>query len=233
MIIFPAIDIKNKKCVRLLQGRAQDETVYGDPVQMAQKWQALGARYLHVVDLDGAFEGVSRNLPVVRAIVEKIDIPVQLGGGIRSMEDVEERMQAGVRRVILGTAAIENEALLKEAAQRYPGRIAVGIDAKNGVVATRGWLEDSGIEAYELALRVKEWGIDTVIYTDIEKDGMLTGPNFEATRKMMDTGLQVVASGGVSSLEDISRLKKMGVYGVITGKALYDGKIDLARALAL
>jgi phosphoribosylformimino-5-aminoimidazole carboxamide ribotide isomerase len=232
MVIFPAVDIKNGKCVRLIQGRAQDETVYGDPVAMAKKWQDAGAKYLHVVDLDGAFCGKGENLRVIQDIVDALYIPMQLGGGIRSLDDIAQRLEMGVARVILGTVAVEDPELVAKAAAMYPGRIAVGIDAKNGRVAIRGWVEDSGMDAVELAGRIRDAGVDTVVYTDISRDGMLGGPNFETTRAMVETGLKVIGSGGVGDAGHIETLRDIGCYGVIVGKALYDGRITISKALS-
>lgn len=233
MRIYPAIDIKDGKAVRLLQGRADNKTVYGDdPSAMALRWAEQGAEYLHVVDLDGAFTGEGKNLTAVGRICSVLKIPVQLGGGIRSMLDIEKRFDLGVTRVILGTAAISDPDFVALAAQTYPNRIVAGIDAKDGKVAIKGWVEVSNESAYDLAKRLFALGISTVVYTDISKDGMLTGPNFEATKKMHDeSGMDVIASGGVSSIEDIARLAAMGIHGAITGKAIYDGRIDLQEAI--
>src|SRR5690554_5282835 len=183
MVIFPAIDIKGGKCVRLLQGRAEDETVYGnDPVEMALKWEQEGAEYLHVVDLDGAFSGKSPNEKIIKKIAESISIPIQLGGGIRTMDKIQRLLnEYGIQRVVLGTAAVENTVLLKEAVERYGNRIVAGIDAKDGKVAIKGWVEKTDLSAVELGQEMKEIGIDTIIYTDIAKDGMLKGPNLKET----------------------------------------------------
>ncbi|MGI6169730.1 MAG: 1-(5-phosphoribosyl)-5-[(5-phosphoribosylamino)methylideneamino]imidazole-4-carboxamide isomerase [Christensenellales bacterium] len=232
MIIFPAVDIKNGKCVRLIQGRAQDETIYGDPVAMAQKWQAAGARYLHVVDLDGAFCGKGENIQTIRAMIGALYIPMQLGGGIRTVDDIAQRLEMGVDRVILGTVAVEDPELVAKAAAMYPGRIAVGIDAKHGKVAIRGWVEDSGMDAVDLAKGIQDAGVDTVIYTDISRDGMLGGPNYEATQAIVETGLRVIGSGGVGKGEHLRILSDIGCYGAIVGKALYDGRMDISEALA-
>lgn len=233
MRIFPAIDIQRGRCVRLLQGRAEDETVYGDPVEMALRWRDQGARRLHVVDLDGAFSGAGANLDRIGAMVRQTGLPIQLGGGIRTMDDIRQRLEElGVWRVILGTAAVENPALVERACTAYPGRIALGLDARDGRVAVKGWVEDSGLEAASLALRMRELGVDTVIYTDIARDGMLGGVNVAASARLQQqTGLQVVASGGVGSLEDLQRLGENGLYGAILGKALYAGRIALGEAL--
>jgi phosphoribosylformimino-5-aminoimidazole carboxamide ribotide isomerase len=236
MIIYPAIDIKGGKCVRLQQGRAIDETVFGnDPVEMAQSWERQGARFLHVVDLDGAFEGQSPNEQIIRGITNAVSIPIQLGGGIRTMEKIKRFLEDyGIKRVILGTAAVENQELMRKAAEKYENRIAVGIDAKQGKAAIKGWVQETDTSAADLALNVKELGIDTVIYTDIAKDGMMSGPNLKETREMIrKTGMSIIASGGISRLEDLQELKNIGAAGAIIGKALYTGAINLPDALFL
>ena len=233
MIIYPAIDMKDGRCVRLLQGRAEDVTDYGDPCEVARRWAQAGVRWIHLVDLDGAFSGQGKNREVIAHIAQEQSVPVQLGGGIRTMADVEDRLErVGVSRVILGTAAVENPRLVKEACRAYPGRVAVGIDARDGFVAVRGWTERSDVPALELARRVRDAGVETVVYTDISKDGMMQGPSIEQTARMVrESGLRVIGSGGVSSLADIGALKEAGCAGVITGKALYSGAFTLAQAL--
>lgn len=235
MRIYPAIDIKGGKCVRLLQGRAADETVYGDcPAAMAKAFEAQGARFLHVVDLDGAFSGDAKNLDAVRDIIKSVGIPLQLGGGVRTMAAVEKRLEMGVNRVILGTAALENMAFAQEAAKLFPGRIVAGIDASNGFVAVKGWTEVTGETAIEFAKKLNALGIETVIYTDIARDGTLVGPNVEATREMAQkSGMRVIASGGVGKPEDLAALEAIGVEGAIVGKAIYDGRIDLKKTLEI
>ena len=236
MVIYPAIDMKDGRCVRLKQGAADAVTVYGDdPVAMAEKWAAAGAKWLHVVDLDGAFEGKSRNAALFKQIVEAAKIPVQTGGGIRTMADIAYRIEeCGIARVILGTAALENPGLVAEAAKRFPGKIAVGIDAKDGYVAVRGWVDVSKTLAVDLAQRMARAGACTVIYTDISKDGMMRGPNVEATGEMVrEGGMPVIGSGGVSCLEDVRALKAAGCAGVIVGQALYSGAVTLEELLAL
>ena len=234
--LYPAIDLKDGQAVRLLQGRMTDATVYNpDPADAARRWVDAGAEYLHVVDLDGAFSGTSRNLEAVRriaAIARAGRVLVQLGGGLRSLEAVEAVLQAGVSRVIIGTKAIESD-LVARAVQRFgPNRVLVGIDAKNGMVATDGWVNVTGVKATELAAGVKAAGVRTIIYTDISKDGMMAGPNFDEMALMGGTGVEIIASGGVSSLDDIQRLKAIpGVTGAILGKALYTGAVDLREAL--
>ncbi|GAB4543753.1 MAG: 1-(5-phosphoribosyl)-5-[(5-phosphoribosylamino) methylideneamino]imidazole-4-carboxamide isomerase [Thermodesulfovibrionia bacterium] len=236
MIIIPAIDIKDGRCVRLLQGRPDAVTEYSDnPVEVAQRWQSLGARLIHVVDLDGAFSGNQKNLEVIKEIRKAVTVDIELGGGIRDMGRIEMLLGIGINRVILGTVAIESPELLKEACRRFPQRIITAIDAKDGLVAVKGWVELTSIKAKELALKMEDYGVWGIIYTDISRDGMLTGPNIEATRQMVESlRIPVIASGGVSSIDDIKRLKEIkGLYGVITGKALYSGAIDLREAIEI
>jgi phosphoribosylformimino-5-aminoimidazole carboxamide ribotide isomerase len=236
MIIFPAIDIKGGRCVRLLQGRAEDETVYGtDPVEMARKWEQQGAEWLHVVDLDGAFDGHSPNEEILEDLAKSVSIPIQLGGGIRSMDKIQRLLdEYGIQRVILGTAAVENTALLKQAVERYGNRIIAGIDASKGKAAIKGWVEKTDISAVELGRKMKEIGIDTVVYTDIAKDGMMKGPNLKETKDMIEqTGLNIIASGGITCLLDLQQAKQIGAYGAIIGKALYTGAIELPHALEI
>ena len=228
MQIYPAIDIKDGRAVRLRQGLAADVTDYGTPAEAAMDWKTQGATYLHVVDLDGAFEGKGRNLPLVAEIVRETGLLVELGGGIRTMEDIEARLSLGVARVILGTVALTDPDLVRRACARYPGRIACGIDAKDGRVAVRGWVEASDVDPVDLALRMKDVGVLDVIYTDIRRDGMQTGPNVEATAELVRrTGLRVIGSGGVVKIQDA------GCAGAIVGKALYNGNFALAQALRL
>ncbi len=234
MIVYPAIDLKNGVCVRLKMGDMNQATEYGDPAAMAAEWQRQGAEYLHVVDLDAAFAGEFCNRNTVARILSAITIPMQLGGGVRVLADIEERLAAGIQRVIIGTAAIENPALVEEAAAKYPGRIVAGIDAKEGRVATRGWASDTGEDPVRLALRLKGLGIRTVIYTDIARDGMLTGPNGAAVKNMVDeTGMEIIASGGMSVPKDVISIRETGAGGVIIGKALYTGAIDLKKAIEM
>jgi phosphoribosylformimino-5-aminoimidazole carboxamide ribotide isomerase len=232
MRIYPAIDLKGGKCVRLVQGLMERSTVYGDPVEMALKWKENGARFLHMVDLDGAFDGAGRNREAVAKVVRETGLPVQLGGGIRTLTDIRECLELGVARVILGTVLVENPELAREAAGLYPGRIVAGIDAKGGRAATRGWATDTGLTAVDLALQMREAGICTVIYTDIARDGMLGGPNIPETKRLKEkTGLEVIASGGVSRLSDLAEVREAGLDGVIVGKALYSGAFTLEDAL--
>lgn len=234
MIIYPAIDLKNGVCVRLKRGDMALATEYGDPAEMAAEWQRQGAPYLHVVDLEAAFAGALLNRKAVKRILEAVDIPVQLGGGVRIMADIAERLALGIRRVIIGTAAIENPELVREAVAKFPGRIVAGIDARKGRVATRGWASDTGEDPVALALKMKDMGITTVIYTDIVRDGMLSGPNTAAVQSMVEkTGMEIIASGGMSVPEDVARVRETGAGGVIIGKALYTGGISLKEAISL
>ncbi len=234
MQIYPAIDIKNGKAVRLLQGEANAVTDYGDPVAAAMDWKNQGATYLHVVDLDGAFEGSGRNLPILKEIVKQTGLPVETGGGIRTMEDIEARLCAGVQRVILGTVALNHPEIVEEACRKFPGHIAVGLDCKNGLVAVKGWVETSTITAKDLALKMKAFGVTDIIYTDISRDGMLVGPNVESTKQLIaDTNMNIIGSGGVGTLQDLIDLKNAGCAGAIIGKALYSGKVKLSDALTL
>lgn len=233
MLILPAIDLRGGKCVNLVQGIAEQETIFSDaPIEMARQWQAEGAEYLHLVDLDGAFQGQSANLHIVGEIVSAVDIPVQLGGGIRTLEQVDAVLKLGVHRAIIGTAALKQPSLVKAACARYGERIAVGIDARDGAVATHGWLEVSQKAAVEFA-REMAASVQTLIYTDIKSDGMLKGPNVEATADIVSEGpADVIASGGVTSLEDIAALKRIGASGAIVGRALYTGALSLQDAIA-
>lgn len=238
MIIFPAIDIRGGKCVRLLKGDFAKETVFSDkPEDMAKKWQAQGAAFLHLVDLDGALKGKSQNLATVEKILAAVDIPVELGGGIRTMENIDEVLKLGVRRVILGSVAVRSPELVKEACAKYGDRIVVGIDAKDGIVAVDGWGVSGNVEATALAKEMKKAGVKTIIYTDISRDGTLAGVNVEATAKLArESGVNIVASGGVKSIDDIKALKpyeKDGIEGVIVGKSIYMGTLDLAEAIAI
>lgn len=238
MLIIPAIDLRRGKCVRLLQGRADAETVYSDdPVAMALKWQSKGAQFLHVVDLDGAFTGVQENLDIVKNIADALSIPIELGGGIRDKKAIERVLQSGVQRAILGTSALKDPAFAKDMCKEYGNRIAVGIDARDGMVATHGWTEVGEKPAVDFAIEMEAAGVKTIIYTDIKRDGMLKGPNIEATKKIAQAvqSVEIIASGGVSSLDDIKNLKTLeplGVTGAIVGKALYTGDLQLEDAIA-
>ncbi|WP_313235360.1 1-(5-phosphoribosyl)-5-[(5-phosphoribosylamino)methylideneamino]imidazole-4-carboxamide isomerase [Sporosarcina ureae] len=233
MILFPAIDIRDGKCVRLIQGDYAQEIIYNDsPTNMAQEWQNQGAEYIHVVDLDGAKTGNSANKQAIEAIAKSVSVPVQVGGGIRNMEIVDSHIENGVARVIIGTAAIQDPEFLKKAVEKYGDKIAVSIDARNGLVATDGWTETSDVKAVDLLQDLAEIGVKTVVYTDIMKDGMLQGPNFEELKIMDDaSSIDIIASGGVSTEEDIKKLAAEDMYGAIIGKALYEGNLSLKKLL--
>lgn len=238
MIVIPAIDLKEGKCVRLEQGLMEKDTVFSDnPGAQARDWQDQGAELLHIVDLDGAFAGQPKNREAIEAILKAINIPAQLGGGIRDLATIEAYLSLGLSRVIIGTAAQRNPELVREACAQFPGRIVVGIDAKNGMVAVQGWAELTDVTAVDLAKKFEGFGVSAIIYTDIARDGMLQGPNLEATRGLAESiSIPVIASGGVSTLRDIENLmaiESSGVSGVITGKAVYTGAIRLNEAIAL
>ena len=239
LVLYPAVDLKNGQCVRLRRGDMEQATVYSlDPASQARAWQEAGFAWLHVVDLNGAFAGRPVNEAAARAILAAVSVPVQLGGGIRDMAGVEAWLSAGVRRVILGSAAVTNPALVRDACRAFPGRVAVGIDARDGWVATEGWAETSDMAATDLARRVEDAGAAAVIYTDIARDGMLSGLNLAQTVALAaHLSIPVIASGGVGEMEDLRALKRDAVgtriEGVIVGRALYDGRIDPASALAL
>lgn len=238
MLIFPAIDIRGGKCVRLLKGDFAQETVFSDdPAAMARKWQQQGAQFLHLVDLDGALAGKSQNLATVRAILSVVTIPVELGGGIRTMANIDEVLALGVRRIILGSVAVHDPDLVKAACAKYGNRVVVGIDAKDGIVAVDGWGVSGNVQVGSLAKAMAEAGVRTIIYTDIARDGTLEGVNVEATARLArESGVQIVASGGVKSVEDIRALKayeKDGIEGVIVGKSIYMGTLDLQEAIEI
>jgi phosphoribosylformimino-5-aminoimidazole carboxamide ribotide isomerase len=238
MIVIPAIDLKEGNCVRLEQGEMNRDTIFSDnPAEQALKWQEAGAELLHLVDLDGAFAGIPKNKAAIKAIIKAIRIPAQLGGGIRDIATIEAYLSLGLSRVIIGTAAQRNPELVIEACQKFPGRIVVGIDAKNGMVAVQGWAELTDISAVDLAKKFEDCGVAAIIYTDISRDGMMGGPNLEATRALAEAiSIPVIASGGVSSLKDIENLmviEASGVTGAITGKAIYTGAINLREAIDL
>lgn len=238
MLIIPAVDLRAGRCVRLVHGSLAHETVYyDDPLAAALRWQSEGAELLHLVDLDGAFAGMLRNIEAIDRIVRTLQIPVQAGGGIRDAATAAGLLARGVERVILGTVAVTAPQVVEELCVRYPGRVLVGIDARDGKVAVRGWAEEAEIEAVTLARRMTEIGVRELIYTDIGRDGTLAGPNLEAVRQLA-AGVQanIIASGGVSRLEDIRELLKLaplGVTGIITGQAIYAGHLDLGKAIAL
>jgi phosphoribosylformimino-5-aminoimidazole carboxamide ribotide isomerase len=237
VIVIPAIDLHDGQCVRLLQGDFNRVTVYADdPVQMAQEWQKQGAERLHIVDLDGSLAGKPRNGDIIRTIAKTLSIPVELGGGIREMAVIDEYLAAGVEWVILGTAAIRNRQLLHDAAQKYPGRIILGLDAKEGMISVQGWTETTSLSVKDVVDGLSALDLAAVIYTDIARDGMQTGVNVEATRRLAQmTRIPVIASGGVSNIQDIrlvSEIESDGVIGVIAGKALYAGTLSLPEAIA-
>ncbi|RPF47074.1 1-(5-phosphoribosyl)-5-[(5-phosphoribosylamino)methylideneamino] imidazole-4-carboxamide isomerase [Thermodesulfitimonas autotrophica] len=237
MLVIPAIDLRGGRCVRLVEGRPDKETVYsGDPVTVARRWEAAGAKMLHVVDLDGAFAGRPAHLPLIREIVAAVAIPVQVGGGIRDRAAVEAALACGVARVILGTAAVTDTSLLRELVRDFGARVLASVDCRDGVVAVRGWESLSGVEAAAFGRQLKECGVERVVFTDIARDGTLMGPNIAAVGDFARvTGLKVIASGGVSRVEDIRALRELeeaGVEAVIIGKALYDGRLSLAEAIA-
>ena len=237
MILFPAIDIRNGRCVRLTEGKFECETVFAeDPAEMAVRWADAGAEYLHVVDLDGALAGQSSNTEVIKRILAKVKMPVQVGGGIRTLANIENMLALGVTRVILGSVAVRDPELVREACQKFPGQVVVGIDAKNGEVAVEGWGIGGGIGAIELAKKMAAVGVEHIIFTDISRDGMLSGVNVETTAELAKaSGVKVIASGGVSSLADLKALQLHeadGIEGCIVGKAIYTGALDLKEALA-
>lgn len=234
MRIYPAIDIKDGNCVRLLQGRFSDVTVYGDnPAQMAKKWESLGGEYIHVVDLDGALKGQGVNAEAIKNICKSVNVPVQTGGGIRTMEDIEYKLSCGISRVIIGTKAVRDADFVKRAVDKYGDKIVIGIDAKNSMVAIEGWEEVSEFTAVDFAKKMEGIGVKTIVYTDIATDGTLKGPNLNAMAEMVkETNLDVIASGGVGKTEDILSLVPTKVEGVIVGRALYTGNVDLKEALA-
>jgi phosphoribosylformimino-5-aminoimidazole carboxamide ribotide isomerase len=238
MIVIPAVDIKEGRCVRLRQGRMDQETVFSDdPAAMAARWAEMGARLIHVVDLDGAVQKRPKNLTSIRKILDAVDAQIQVGGGIRSEETVRTLLDTGVHRVVIGTEAINNPDMVKAACRSYPGRIVVGIDARNGKVAVEGWTQTTEVAAADLARSFEDAGVAAINFTDIHRDGMQTGPNIEETRRLAEAvSIPIVASGGVSTLADIHRLLELasvGVTGIITGRALYDGTLDLKAAMDL
>ena len=238
MIIIPAVDIKDGKCVRLLQGRMDDDTVYSDdPEAMAAKWERLGAERIHVIDLDGAFLKNPQNVESIRKIADSVQVPIQLGGGIRNEKTVDMYLEMGIKYVIIGTEAIKNPTFVRNICQAYPGQVIVGIDAREGKVAIDGWTQTTQVEAVDLARKFEDCGVAAINFTDIARDGMQTGPNLAATKQLAEAiSIPVVASGGVSSIQDIKDLLPLetsGVIGVIVGKALYSGALELKSALEL
>jgi len=238
MIIIPAVDIKQGKCVRLLQGRMEDTTLYSDnPVSMAKKWEVCGAELIHVIDLDGAFAKQVKNFQTIQDILSNIKVPIQVGGGIRDLKTIEMYVEAGVSKVIIGSVALYDPELVKEACKNFQGQIVVGIDARNGMVAVEGWSKTSKTRAVDLAKEFESCGVAAINFTDIHRDGMQTGPNIEETAALAEAvSIPIVASGGVSTIEDIKnllRVENKGVTGVITGRALYEGTLDLKEAIRI
>lgn len=236
MIVIPAIDLKDGRCVRLRQGRMQDETVYSqEPADVARRWESEGAQVLHVVDLNGAVEGSPRNRAAIEAILKAVTIPVQVGGGIRTLETIESYFSSGIERVVLGTAVVRDQSILAEACSRFPGRVIVGVDAKGGKVAVQGWTDVADLDAASFVGRLVGLPVYAVIYTDIARDGMLEGPNIDGLRRMAEAcPVPLIASGGITRTEDLQRLGALGpkVIGAIIGKALYEGLLDLRSAMA-
>jgi len=236
MDVIPAVDIKNGKCVRLFQGKMDSETVFSDdPAAMAKRWADEGAEIIHVVDLDGAIEKSPQNLESIKKIINSVDAHIQVGGGIRNQSTIRMFLEIGVKRVVIGTEAIRNPKLVKDACKEFPGQIVVGIDAINGMAAIEGWTKTTQIKAVDLAIQFEDSGVVAINFTDIHRDGMETGPNIEETRRLAEAvNIPVVASGGISSIEDILNLiplESVGVVGVITGRALYSGSLNLREAI--
>lgn len=238
MLILPAIDLKNGRCVRLQQGEMERETLFSDhPEEMAGRWESMGAELLHIVDLDGAVAGKPQNEAAIKRILQSVAIPLELGGGIRNLDTIERYLTLGVNRVVLGTIAHKQPALLEEACKKFPGRIVVGIDARDGMVAVEGWKETTAMRAADLVKTIEHKGVEAIIFTDIKRDGMMSGPNIESTRALAAaTDIPVIASGGVTTLDHIRellRLESCGVKGIIVGRALYEGSINVKEALDL
>jgi len=234
MLLIPAIDLKDGNCVRLLQGKKNAVTVYSNnPANTAKRWESCGAKLLHIVDLDGAFSGNQKNFDAIIQIRKAVKIMLQVGGGIRDSGNLLKLFSAGIDRIIIGTAAVEDPEFLTYSCNKYPGRVLTGIDARDGMVAVKGWEEVTSINAKELAKRLEMVGVGGIIYTDINRDGMLSGPNIEATREMVEgVGIPVIASGGISCMEDVKNLMKIeNLWGAITGKAIYSGALDLREAI--
>lgn len=237
MLILPAIDLRGGNCVRLVKGDFKQETIYSEhPEEIALRWEGEGAEFLHVVDLDGALAGEPQNMDAIKQILQAVSIPVEVGGGIRSMESIDRLLSIGVSRVILGSVAVHKEELVQKACSTYGNRIVVGIDAKKGIVATDGWEKSASISAVELAKKLGAFGLETIIYTDISRDGTLSGVNVTETAHLARaSGIKVIASGGVKSISDIEELKKRecdGIIGVIVGKSIYEGTLSLTEAIA-
>jgi phosphoribosylformimino-5-aminoimidazole carboxamide ribotide isomerase len=236
MLVIPAIDLKDGQCVRLLQGKKDAVTAYSnDPAKTAKRWESYGAKLIHIVDLDGAFTGRQTNLDAIIKIRQSVKIPLQVGGGIRNIGNVMNLFSAGIDRIIIGTAAIEDPEFLTYACRNYPGKVLIGIDAKDGMVAIKGWEEVTSLSAKDLVRRLEIFGVAGIVYTDISRDGMLSGPNIEATRAIVEgVKIPVIASGGVSCIDDIKNLMQIeNLWGVITGKAIYAGAMDLKEAIRI
>jgi phosphoribosylformimino-5-aminoimidazole carboxamide ribotide isomerase len=236
MLVIPAIDLKDGQCVRLLQGKKDAVTAYSnDPAKTAKRWESYGAKLIHIVDLDGAFTGRQTNLDAIIKIRQSVKIPLQVGGGIRNIGNVMNLLSAGIDRIIIGTAAIEDPEFLTYACRNYPGKVLIGIDAKDGMVAIKGWEEVTSLSAKDLVRRLEIFGVAGIVYTDISRDGMLSGPNIEATRTIVEgVKIPVIASGGVSCIDDIKNLMQIeNLWGVITGKAIYAGAMDLKEAIRI
>ena len=236
MLVIPAIDLKDGQCVRLLQGRKDAVTAYSnEPAKTAKRWESYGAKLIHIVDLDGAFTGRQTNLDTIIKIRQSVNIPLQVGGGIRNIGNIMNLFSAGIDRIIIGTAATEDPEFLTYACRHYPGKVLIGIDAKNGMVAIKGWEEVTSLNAKDLVRRLEIFGVAGIVYTDISRDGMLSGPNIDATRDIVENvTIPVIASGGVSCIDDIKDLMKIqNLWGVITGKAIYSGAMDLKEAIQI
>lgn len=234
MILFPAVDILDGKAVRLYQGDRNKVTVYGDPVELADKWQSLGGEYLHVVDLNGAFDkDCETNCEIIKKIVKQSNIPVQLGGGIRSMDRISMYIEKlGISRVVIGTSAILEPNFINRAVKKYKDKIAVGLDCKNGKAVVKGWVDTTDFTGTELGVKMAEAGVKTIVYTDVSRDGAMTGVNVESTKALQDaTGINIIASGGVANIDDIIKLRNKNIYGVILGKSIYCGNLDFKEAL--
>ncbi|MFZ7119417.1 MAG: 1-(5-phosphoribosyl)-5-[(5-phosphoribosylamino)methylideneamino]imidazole-4-carboxamide isomerase [Eubacteriaceae bacterium] len=234
MLVIPAIDIKDGKCVRLTQGNFNKETIYfEDPLEVAKMWENNGAKYLHLVDLDGALKGEDINYEIISKITKNLNIPVQVGGGIRNRDRADKYLSVGVNRIILGTSAVNNYDLVKDLCNSYPEKIAVSIDAKDELVAIKGWVETSNIKALDFAKDLENLGVSTIIYTDISKDGMMSGPNYEALCSLKEhVNTNIIASGGIANIGHIRKLESLNLYGAITGKALYEGTLTIEEIYA-
>lgn len=235
MILFPAVDVLDNKAVRLLYGKRDEVTVYGTPLEMALKWQEMGAQYLHLVDLNGAFDDSLVNKNTLIELIKKISIPVEIGGGIKSLDKIKFYLdEVGATRVIVGTACVTNPSLMDKACALYGNKVVSGIDAKDGFVAIKGWVEKSSLKPLDVALDMKQRGVDTVVFTDISRDGALTGVNLKGTKELSEKSqMNIIASGGMATYEDIKAVKEANLYGAILGRSIYTGKIDLKEALKI